>query len=236
MPGSWCRRTDAEGTGATLLIRRNDRRLLGGLLLVIAILWLAAAVRGFVAGDPAIIPGLGAAGAYIAGALGAAFAVVALEWMVRVRTVAIGRGMVAVTARSLRGRGAWHEPLASYRGLGIVREQRQHRYGARSWYVVRLCHPEAAKTIELARAKDPTVIELRARDYADGLGLPLSSHRAEATEEAHDAARRREVAATTVAGEPLSSPREEATGRGYEAARRSGAAGASVAGEQVPAG
>jgi hypothetical protein len=189
--------------GAPLLIQRTDRAPLGGLLLVIAMLWLAAAIDGLVGGAPAFIAGLGNSGAYVAGALGAALAVIALDWMVRGRTVAIGRGMVAVTARSLLGGHAWREPLANYRKIRADREQRPHRYGALSWYVVRLCHPEAGKRIELARAKDPALIEQRARAYARRLGLPLSWHWGDETAR-HGLKRRREVAGASAAGKPLS--------------------------------
>jgi hypothetical protein len=145
--------------GATLLIQRADRAPLGGLLLVIAVPWLATAIRGLVGGHPAIVPGLGSSGAYIAGALGAALAVIALDWMVRGRVVAIGSDTVVVTVWSLLGRHAWREPLANFREIRAEREHRPHRYGGLSWYVVRLCHPEPGKAIELARAKDPTLID-----------------------------------------------------------------------------
>jgi hypothetical protein len=157
--------------GAPLLFRRAERAPLGGLLLVIAMLWLAAAIGGFVGGHPAIIPGLGSSGAYVAGGLGAALAVIALDWLVRGRTITIARGTVAVTERSLLGGHAWREPLANYREIRACGEQRPHRYGTRSWYVVRLCHPEPGKTVELARAKDPALIERRAQDYAARCGL-----------------------------------------------------------------
>ena len=189
--------------GAPLLIKRADRAPLGGLLLVIAALWLAPAIRGLVGGHPAIVPGLGSAGAYIAGALGAALAVIALDWMVRGRIVAIGRDTVAVTVWSLLGRHAWREPLANYREIRTEREQRPHRYGARSSYVVRLWHPEPGKSVELARAKDPALIERRARDYAARCGLPLSWLPDEANSSAaHRAGRRSETAAA--AGRPVS--------------------------------
>jgi hypothetical protein len=124
---------------------------LGALLLVIAVLWLGAAIHGVVAGDPAIVPGLGAGGAYLVGALGVALALYALDWMVRGRTVVISQGAVAVTDRSLRGSRAWREPLANYREIRAYRELHTHRAGVRSWFVVRLWHPEPAKAIELAR-------------------------------------------------------------------------------------
>lgn len=195
---------EAEGAaGATLLIRRADRALLGGLLLVIAIVWLAAGLSGLVGGDPAIIPGLGSSGRYLAGALGAALALIALDWMAGGRSVAIERGTVAVTVCSLLGRHAWREPLANYREIRVDREQQPHRSGAQSWYVVRLRHPEPGKAIELARARDPALIERRAREYAGRCRVPLSWHR-DAAPGTHDAERRRELAALSPAGEPLS--------------------------------
>lgn len=191
--------------GASLLIRRTDRAPLGGLLLVIAMLWLAAAISGFIGGDPRIIPGLGAAGAYLAGALGVAFAVIAVDWMVRGRTVVIGRGTVAVTDRALLGGSSWREPLANYCEIRACREQRSYCSGVRSWYLVRLWHPEPAKAVELARAKDPARIEQRAREYAQRLGLPLSWQWNESTARvAHDVERESELAGAGVAGKSLS--------------------------------
>jgi hypothetical protein len=186
-----------------LLIRRADRAPLGGLLLAIAILWLAAALGGLVSGQLAIIPGLGNSGAYVAGALGGGFAVIALDWLVRGRTVAIGRGTVTVVARWPLGSHAWREPLANYREIRVFREQRPHRYGARSWYVVRLWHLEPGEAVELMRAKDPALIERCARDYAGRLRLPLRSHRDEATA-GHGAERGSDIAAASGAGKPLS--------------------------------
>jgi hypothetical protein len=163
------------------LIRRAARAPLGVLLLVIAVLWLGEAIHALLAADSAIVPGLGAGGAYLVGALGVALAVLALDWMVRGRTVVISQGAVAVTDGSLRGGRAWREPLANYREIRAYRELRTHRAGVRSWYVVRLWHPEPAKAIELARAKDPALIEWRARDWARRLGLPLSWQQDEST-------------------------------------------------------
>jgi hypothetical protein len=204
MPASAYAEAERDG-GAPLLIRRTDRAPLGGLLLVIAMLWLAAAISGFVGGDLTIIPGLGAAGAYLAGALGVAFAVIAVDWMVRGRTVVIRRGTVAVTDRALLGGSSWREPLANYREIRACREQRSHCSGVRSWYLVRLWHPQPAKAVELARAKDPARIEQRAREYAQRLGLPLSWQWNESTARvAHDAERRSELAGAGVAGKSLS--------------------------------
>ena len=163
------------------LIRRAERAPLGMLLLVIAVLWLGAAIHGLLAGHSAIVPGLGAGGAYLVGAFGVALALLALDWLVRGRTVVISQGAVAVTDRSLRGGRAWREPLANYSEVRANRELRTHRAGVRSWYVVRLCHPEPAKAIELARAKDPALIEQYARDSAQRLGLPLSLQQYEPT-------------------------------------------------------
>jgi hypothetical protein len=204
MPASVVAEAERDG-GAPLLIRRADRAPLGGLLLVVAILWLAAAVSGFFGGDLTIIPGLGAAGAWLAAALGAAFALIAVDWIVRGRTVVIDRGTVAVTDRSLLGGSSWREPLANYRELRACREQRSYRSGVRSWYLVRLWHPEPGKAVELARAKDPARIEQRARNYAQRLGLPLSWQWNEGTARiAHDAERESELTAASVAGKSLS--------------------------------
>jgi hypothetical protein len=204
MPASVDAEAEGDG-GAPLLIRRADRAPLGGLLLVVAILWLATAISAFFGGNLTIIPGLGAAGAWLAGALGAAFAMVAVDWMVRGRTVVIRRGIVAVTDRSLLGGSSWREPLANYREIRACREQRSYRSGVRSWYLVRLWHPEPGKAVELARAKDPARIEQRARDYAQRLGLPLSWQWTEGTARvAHDAERESELTAASVAGKSLS--------------------------------
>jgi hypothetical protein len=193
MPAQGYARAEMQAA-APLMIRRADRAPLGALLLVIATLWLAAAISGWVGGKAAIIPGFGSSGAYFAGALGAALAVIALTWMVRGRIVVIGRGTVAVTVWSLLGRHAWHEPLANYREIRVDREQRPHRYGARSWYVVRLWHPEPGKTIELARAKDAALIERRAREHAGRCGLPLS-WRGDQAKPAHGGERAHPIAA-----------------------------------------
>jgi hypothetical protein len=198
MSASGCEGAEAH-VGAPLLIRRADQAPLGALLLVIATLWLAAAIRGLVDGHLAIIPGLGTSGAYVAGALGAAFAVIGLDWMVRGRIVAIGRRTVAVSVWSLLARHAWREPRADYRALRADREQRPHRYGTRNWYVLRLCHVEPGKAIELARAKDPALIERRAREYARRLGLPLSWQCDEAMAR-HGLERGGEIAAASPAG------------------------------------
>ena len=190
--------------GAPLMIRRADQAVLGGLLLIIAGLWLAAAAYGILSRNATTIPGLGSSGAYIAGALGAALAVIALTWMVRGRIVVIGRGMVAVTVWSLLGRHTWHEPLANYGAIRIEHEQRRHRYGGRSWYVVRLCHTEPGKALQLARAKDLALIERRARDYAKHCGLPLSGHRHGAPR-THGVERAHPIAAASPPGrEPIS--------------------------------
>jgi hypothetical protein len=163
------------------LIRRAARAPLGALLLVIAVLWLGAAIHGLLAGDPAMVPGLGPGGAYLVGVLGVALALLALDWMVRGRTVVISQGAVAVTDRSLRGGRAWREPLANYREIRAYRELRTRRTGVRSWYVVQLWHPEPAKAVELACDKDPALIERHALDWARRLGLSLSWQQDEPT-------------------------------------------------------
>ncbi len=168
------REAQACAISTPLVIRRTERAPLGALLLVLAGLWIGTAVDGLSAGNPAVVPGLGSFGAYLAGALGAALGVLALDWLVGGRTVVISHGMVRVAERSLRGRRAWREPLAGYAGIHALRELRPHGAGVRTWYVVRLWHREPAKALELARAKDPALIEGHARDWARRLGMPLS--------------------------------------------------------------
>ena len=160
-------------TLASLPIRRRGHAALGALVLVVASLWLAAGIRGSLGGSPAVIPGLGAAGAYLAVGVGAALALFAVHWTLRRQTVVITRGALVVADRSLLRGSTWREPLSSYREIRCQVEQQPHRYGRRSWYVVRLWHPEPTKRVELARARDPITIEERARDCARLLGLPL---------------------------------------------------------------
>ena len=110
-----------------------------------------------------------------------------------------------MTDRSLRGARAWREPLANYREMPAYRELRTHRAGVRTWYLVRLWHPEPAKAIELVRAKDPALIERHALDWARRLGLPLSWQQYEPTAAAtRRATRRSKIAAATAPGKPLS--------------------------------
>jgi hypothetical protein len=197
------------GADAVLLrIRSAARAPLGALLLAISVLWLWAGIKGIVDGATAIIPGMGGGGAYLVGTLGAVLALLALNWIVRGRMVIISHDTVAVTERSLRGSRTWREPLANYTELLAYRELRMHRAGVRSWYVIRLWHPESAKAIELARAKDPALIERRARDWAGRLGLALSWQQYESTTVAASRGERRsEVAAATLAGKPLATGR-----------------------------
>jgi hypothetical protein len=160
-------------TLASLSIRRPGHAALGALLMVVAILWLSAAIRGSLTGSPAIIAGLGSFGACLAAAVGVALAVLAGHWMLRRQMVVLTHGALLVTERSLLHRRTWREPLASYREIRCQVEQRPHRYGRRSWYVVRLWHPEPGKRVELASASDPAALEQRAHDCARRLGLPL---------------------------------------------------------------
>ncbi|HEX2478059.1 MAG TPA: hypothetical protein VHK45_02195 [Geminicoccaceae bacterium] len=164
---------DWDVTVASLPIRSPGHPALAALLLVLASVWLAAAIRGALGGDPAIIPGLGASGGYVAAAVGIALALLAAHWMLRRQTVIITRGALVVTERSLLRRRAWREPLSSYREIRCHVEQQRHRYGRRSWYVARLWHPEPGRRVELARARDLAMMAERARDCARRLGLPL---------------------------------------------------------------
>ena len=190
--------------GVPLLIRRAERAPWGALLLTIAAMWLAVAVDGLLNGQPAVVPGLDRSGAYLAGAIGAALAVIALDWLVRGRIVVISRDTVAVTVWWLLGRQTRRQPLADFREVRVDREQRLHRHAPRTWYVVRLCHAEPNETIELARAKDPALIGRRARAYAKRCGLPLIWNVDETT--VSDALTEDGgIAAARAAGMPLSS-------------------------------
>jgi hypothetical protein len=160
-------------TFASLPIQLPGHAAWGALCLMVASIWLAAAIRGSLGGSPAIIPGLGSSGAFLAAAVGVALALLAAHWMLRRRTVDLTRGTIVVAERSLLRRGTWREPLSSYRQILVQVEQQRHRYGWRNWYVVRLWHPEPGKRIDLARARDAAAIEERARDCASRLGLPL---------------------------------------------------------------
>jgi hypothetical protein len=205
MRASEDRGAEAGARAAPLVIRRTARAPLGVLLLIIATLWLGTAIHGLLSGAPGIVPGLGTSGAYLAGALGAALALAGLDWLVRGRTVVIGGGAVAVTDRSLRGRRTWREPLAGYGEVRTCRELRPHRTGVRTWYVVRLWHPDPAKALELARAKDPAQIERHGQDWARQLGLPLCRQWETATVSAgHE---RQHGVAATIAGKSLSAGR-----------------------------
>jgi hypothetical protein len=164
---------DGAVTLVSLPIRRRSHATLGALVLVVASLWLAAGIRGGLDGSPAIIPGLGASGAYWAAGVGAALALLAVHWMLRRQTIVMIRGALVVTERSLLPVRTWREPLSNYREIRCQVEQRPHRYGQRSWYVARLWHPEPGKRVELARAREAAAIEEQARDCARRLGLPL---------------------------------------------------------------
>lgn len=163
----------AGAAAAPLLIRRPGHAALGVLVLAIASVWLTAAIRGILAGDSAIVPGLGRSGAYWVAAAGAALAVLGAHWIVQRQALTIDRGALVVTERSLLGGRSWREPLTNYREIRCRVEQWPHRYGRRSWYVAWLWHPEPAKRIELVRARDPAAIGERARECARRLGLPL---------------------------------------------------------------
>lgn len=154
-------------------IRRPGHPALAALLLILASVWLAAGIRGGLAGNPAIIPGLGASGAYWAAVVGAALALLAAHLMRHRQTVVVIRGAIVVTERSWLRSRTWREPLSGYREIRCAVEHQPHRYGRRRWHVARLWHPEPRKRVELARTRDAAAIEEHAREYARRLGLPL---------------------------------------------------------------
>jgi hypothetical protein len=115
--------SDASGgrrtaIAAPLVVGRTEHALAGALLLVIAFLWIATAIYGHVANKPAVVPGFGIAGPYLAGTLGVALAILALDWMLRGQAVLIGprrgRGDQPVVVRESHLAGAacqiWRNP------------------------------------------------------------------------------------------------------------------------------
>ena len=163
----------ADAASAPITIRHRRRALLGGLLLAIAGVWLAVSLRALHAGALEALPGPGPAGAICAFAIGAALALIGLEWVARCRIVVLDQGRLRATERRLTGDRVFEESLARYHGLRLRREQLPHRYGRRSWYIVEAWHGEPAKTVELARSKDPRLVEQWAEDWARRLALPL---------------------------------------------------------------
>lgn len=164
----------AGTSAAPIVVRRRRLALPGVLMVAIAAVWCAVAIRGLVVGAPEVIPGLGttigAAGTLM---VGSALALLGLSWIVRREVLVIDRDMVELADRRLTGVRVWHAPLTGYRGVRDRQEQHPHRYGTRVWYVVELWHPEPEKTVELARTRDPRTVEECAVSWARRLGLPL---------------------------------------------------------------
>jgi hypothetical protein len=163
----------ADVSATPITIRHRRGALLGGLLLAIAGVWLAACLGALHAGALEALPGTGMAGAVCAFAIGSVLALIGLEWIARCQVVVLDQGRLRVLERRLTGERVFEESLARYHGLRLRREQLPHRYGRRSWYVVEAWHGEPAKTIELARSKDPHLVEQWAEDWARRLALPL---------------------------------------------------------------
>jgi hypothetical protein len=115
---------------------------------------------------------------------------VALHWMARRNTIVVEGGMVRVASRSLIGGDAWREPLASYCGIRARRIERRHRYCPLRWHVIELWHPDPAKTVELARTRDPCAGAKQAETWAGRLTQPLCwephEHLARSGHEARD--------------------------------------------------
>lgn len=162
----------ADAGSERIVIRRRRQALLGVLLLVIASAWVAVPVRELMIGGPEIMPGLGVAGLGLVLAVGLGLAATALSWIVRREIVVIDRDSVGMTDRRPIGTRSWHEPLSSYHGVRLRKEQRPHRYGSRTWSVVELWHPETAKTIELTRTRDPRLAADDTEAWARRLALP----------------------------------------------------------------
>jgi hypothetical protein len=162
-----------SAAAAALTIRRRRQAPLGGLLLGIASVWLAVPLKGLLLDASAGMPGLGVPGAVCAVMIGAALALLALSWIWHCETLVIDQGLVRMTERRLGGTRTWEEPLARYRGVRQRCEELPHRHGARTWYLVEAWHPEPARTVELARGKDPRLIGQCAKVWAGRLALPL---------------------------------------------------------------
>ena len=172
----------ADAAAAPITIRRRREALLGGFLLAIAGLWILLAIAGLWIAVPlrrllldtsAAVPDLGVPGTILAILIGAALALLAVSWIVRCQVLVIDQGLVRMTDQRLSGNRVWEEPLARYHGVRDRREQRPHHDGSRSWYIIEAWHPEPAKTVELARSKDPRLIEQCAEVWARRLAPPL---------------------------------------------------------------
>ena len=163
----------ASDSAAPIVVRHRRLALAGVLMAAIAAVWCAVAIRGLVVGAPEVIPGLGTIGAAGSLMVGTALALLGLSWIVRREVLVIDRDTVELADRRLTGVRGWHAPLTGYRGVRDRQEQHPHRYGTRVWYVVELWHPEPARTVELARTRDPRTVEECAVSWAGRLGLPL---------------------------------------------------------------
>jgi hypothetical protein len=161
-----------DAAAAPITIRRRREAPLGGFLLAIAGLWIAVPLRRLL-DTSAAVPDLGAPGTIAAVLIGAALALLAVSWIVRCQVLVIDQGLVRMTDQRLSGNRVWEESLARYHGVRQRREQRPHHDGSRSWYIIEAWHPEPAKTVELARTKDPRLIERGAQLWARRLALPL---------------------------------------------------------------
>jgi hypothetical protein len=156
-----------------IVIRRAPHAFLGGMLLVIASVWIGIPIRAILAGTPEVVPGLGSLGAGGALVIGCALGLIAFVWMLRREVVVIEGDLVRVSDRRLLRSRIWREPLTGYRGVRRRRETRPHRYGPRHRHVIELWHPKAERTVELARNHDPRLADEQAAAWAKRLRLSL---------------------------------------------------------------
>ena len=112
----------ADAAAAPITIRRRREAPLGGLLLAIAGLWIAVALRSLLLDPSAAVPELGVPGAIVAILIGAALALLAMSWIVRCQVLVIDRGLVRMTDQRLSGNRVWEEALARYHGVRQRRE------------------------------------------------------------------------------------------------------------------
>jgi hypothetical protein len=168
---------ERRGSASSALAIRIDRRddaLLGALALTIATIWIAAGLSALIAHRPAVLSSLGAAGACPVLLVGAAFALWALDMLIRRQTLVSGNGEIEVTTRRLTGVRRWREPVASYIGLRHRHEPVRHRYGRRTEHRIELAHPDPARTVVLLRSWDEARAEACWRDWAHRLNLPTA--------------------------------------------------------------
>jgi hypothetical protein len=161
------------------IAQRRDSRPVGGLILAIAVAWLAVAARDLAAGGSAIA-GLGMAGGYLSLAIGTALALWGCRVLMRQQTIRIDHDGVHVRLKQLFWITSWSEPLAHYRGV-VWRSVPIRRHGAwRTVQLIDLWHQDPDRTVTLFSSTDDRAAEEFWRAWAGELGLaPIRWHPAD---------------------------------------------------------